>query len=109
SELVEGISDLQVSEDEASEPTSFSEPFNVSEPMEFSAPTSSESTNAEETLEADLDSNSEEDIPPKKTFKYKSSHPEELFIGNKDSPRKTRSNFRNEESLVGLISMVEPT
>ncbi|CAJ2641766.1 unnamed protein product [Trifolium pratense] len=52
---------------------------------------------------------SEDDEPPRNTFKYKSSHPEELILGNKDSPRKTRSQLRNEESLVGLISMMEPS
>ncbi|MCI15414.1 putative reverse transcriptase (RNA-dependent DNA polymerase), partial [Trifolium medium] len=46
---------------------------------------------------------------PRNTFKYKSSHPEELIIGNKESPRKTRSSFKNEDSLIGLISMIEPT
>ncbi|MCI90610.1 putative reverse transcriptase (RNA-dependent DNA polymerase), partial [Trifolium medium] len=46
---------------------------------------------------------------PKKTFKYKSSHPEELIIGNKNGPRRTRSSFKDEDSLFGLISMIEPT
>ncbi|MCI96416.1 hypothetical protein A2U01_0117716, partial [Trifolium medium] len=41
SELVEGISNLEVSDDEASEPTRFSKP------LEISAPTTSEDTNAE--------------------------------------------------------------
>ena len=45
----------------------------------------------------------------KNSFKYKSSHPEELILGNKDSPRKTRSSFRNEDSLLGLISVIEPS
>jgi len=45
----------------------------------------------------------------KNTFKYKSSHPEDQIIGNKESPRKTRSHFRQEESLIGLLSVVEPT
>ncbi|PNY05239.1 retrotransposon-related protein [Trifolium pratense] len=103
SELVEGISNLQVSDDEASEHTRFSEP------LEVSAPTTSENKNADTTSEDEMDKDSEENIPPKNTFNYKSSHPEELILGNKDSPRKTRSDFRNEESLVGLISMVEPT
>ena len=29
----------------------------------------------------------------KNTFKYKSSHPKDQIIGNKDSPRRTRSYF----------------
>jgi hypothetical protein len=51
---------------------------------------------------------SEEHDEPKRTFKYKSSHPEELIIANKDSPRKTKAAFNQNESLVGLISMIEP-
>jgi len=44
----------------------------------------------------------------KNTFKYKSSHPEDQIVGNKDSPRRTRSYFRQEESMIGLLSMIEP-
>jgi hypothetical protein len=36
----------------------------------------------------------------KNTFKYKSSHLEDLIIGNKESPRITRSYFRQEESMI---------
>jgi len=43
----------------------------------------------------------------KNTFKYKSSHPEDQIIGNKDSPRRTRSYFRQEESMIGLLSVIE--
>jgi len=42
------------------------------------------------------------------TFKYKSSHPENQIIGNKDTPRRTRSYFRHEESMIGLLSVIEP-
>ena len=42
-------------------------------------------------------------------FKYKSSHSEDQIIGNKDSPRRTRSHFRPEESALRLLSMIEPT
>jgi len=42
------------------------------------------------------------------TFKYKSSHPEDQIIGNKDSPRRTRSYFRQEESMIELLSVIEP-
>ena len=45
----------------------------------------------------------------KNTFKYKSSRPEELMIGNKEIPRRTRSYLRQEESLMGLLSVIEPT
>jgi hypothetical protein len=37
---------------------------------------------------------------PKRTFKYKSSHPEDLILGNKESPRKTRSSFQQNDSLL---------
>jgi len=43
------------------------------------------------------------------TFKYKSSHPEDLIIGNKESPRRTRSYFRQEESMIGMLLVTEPT
>jgi len=46
---------------------------------------------------------------PKNTFKYKSSHPEDQIIGNKESPRRTRSYFRQEWSMIGLLSVIEPT
>jgi len=44
----------------------------------------------------------------KNTFKYKSSYPEDQIIGNKESPRRTRSYFRQEESMIGLLSVIEP-
>jgi hypothetical protein len=34
--------------------------------------------------------------PPKRSFKYKYSHPDELIIGNKENLRKTRYAFRQE-------------
>jgi len=45
----------------------------------------------------------------KNTFKYKSSHPEDQIIGNKESPTRTRSYFRQEESMIGVLSVIEPT
>ena len=33
------------------------------------------------------------------TFKYKCSHLEDLIVGNKESPKRTRSYFRQEESM----------
>jgi len=45
----------------------------------------------------------------KNTFKYKSSHSEDQIIGNKESPKRTRSYFRQEESMMGLLSVIEPT
>jgi hypothetical protein len=107
SELVENFSDLQLSDDEESEPEGTSEP---------SQPTSEETNSTPETLDSKDHSASEiiRSSPSrveqsKHSFKYKPSHPEELILGNKDSPRKTRSSFRNEDSLIGLISLVEPS
>ncbi|CAJ2642247.1 unnamed protein product [Trifolium pratense] len=78
------------------------------EPLNMTVPTDSEHQRNEAATEPAVDE-SEDDEPPRNTFKYKSSHPEELILGNRDSPRKTRSQLRNEESLVGLISMMEPS
>jgi hypothetical protein len=43
---------------------------------------------------------SQEANQSKNAFKYKSSHPEDQIIGNKESPRRTRSYFRQEESMI---------
>jgi len=51
---------------------------------------------------------SQQVIQSRNSFKYKSSHPEDQIIGNKESPRKTRSHFRPKESALGLMSMIEP-
>jgi len=45
----------------------------------------------------------------KNTFKYKSSHPKDQIIGNKESSRRIISYFRQEESMIGLLSVIEPT
>jgi len=52
---------------------------------------------------------SQQVIQSRNSFKYKSSHPEDQIIGNKESPRRTRSHFRPEESTLGLLSGIEPT
>jgi len=60
----------------------------------------------------DIFSREREDAPdaPFVSFcKYKSSHPEDLIIGNKNDLRNTRSTFRNESSMMGLLLMIEPT
>jgi len=88
-ELVECFADIQVFE-ESSEPNQTLE--------------SDESLKAEPTPEA----HDEEATQSKNTFKYKSSHPEDLIIGNKESPRRTRSHFIQEESMLGLLSVIEP-
>jgi len=45
----------------------------------------------------------------KNTFKYKSSYSEDQIIGNKESPRRTRSYFRKEDFMIGLLSVIELT
>ncbi|PNX63711.1 hypothetical protein L195_g061766, partial [Trifolium pratense] len=99
SEPVEGLSKFQVSEDQCSDIPNYSEhPFSE-EPLNMIIPTDSEHQRTEAAAEPAVDE-SDDDESPRNTFKYKSSHPEELILGNKDSPIKTRSQLRNEESLV---------
>jgi len=52
---------------------------------------------------------SQQVIQSRNSFKYKSSHHKDQIIGNKESPRRTRSHFRPEEFALGLLSMIEPT
>ena len=52
---------------------------------------------------------SQQVIQSMNSFKYKASHVEDQIIGNKESPRRTRSHFRQEESALGLLSVIEPT
>jgi len=63
------------------------------------------------TIEASEEdqNDSQQVIQSRNSFKYKSSHLEDQIIGNKESPRRTRSHFRPEESALGLLSMIEPT
>jgi len=97
----ESFVDIQVLEDT-------SEPDQTSE--------SEDSPKADPTLEAQKEvasdvaqDSSQQANQSKNTFKYKSSHPEDQIIGNKESPTRTRSHFRQEESMIGLLSMIEPT
>jgi len=76
---------------------------------------SKDSPEAEPTSEAqnevasdEAQDGSQQTNQSKNTFKYKSSHIEDQIIGNKDSPRRTRSYFRQEESMIGLLSVIEP-
>jgi len=98
-ELVESFADIQVSE-EPSEPDQ--------------TPESDDSPKVEPTLDTqnekaydEAQDGSHQATQPKNTNKYKSSHPEELIIGNKESPRRTRSYFRQEQSMLGLLSVIE--
>ncbi|WJX12733.1 hypothetical protein P8452_03195 [Trifolium repens] len=101
SEPVKDLSGSDESEDEASEYDNNIESVEDSEAQE-DAP--SDAAQEHQTI----DDNSEESNIPRNTLKYKSSHHEELILGNKNNPRKTRSNFRVDESLFGLVSLIEP-
>ncbi|KAK2435293.1 putative mitochondrial protein [Trifolium repens] len=101
SEPVKDLSGSDESEDEAPEYDNYIEPVEDSEAQEA---TPFDVAQEHQTNE----NNSEATEIPRNTFKYKSSHPEELILGNKNCPRKTRSNFRDEESLFGLVSLIEP-
>jgi len=88
-------------------------PEDTSEPDQTSE--SEDSPEAEPTPKAqdEVASDEAQDGPQKanqskNTFKYKSSHPDDQIIGNKESPRRTRSYFRQEESMTGLLSVIEP-
>ena len=61
----------------------------------------------EASEEAHVDS--QQVIQSRNSFKYKSSHPEDQIIDNKESLKRTRSHSRPEESALGLLSMIEPT
>jgi hypothetical protein len=62
----------------------------------------------DDTSEEDTQPSADVDEAPRRKFKYRSSHPEDLILGNKESPRKTRSDYQQLDSLLGLISMIEP-
>ncbi|KAK2435811.1 putative mitochondrial protein [Trifolium repens] len=95
-----------------------SEPEKASEAVEASEAVLEENAEEASQLEAsqEHDDTSEEDTQPsadvdeapRRKFKYRSSHPEDLILGNKESPRKTRSDYQQLDSLLGLISMIEP-
>jgi len=89
-------------------------PEDTSEPDQ--TPESGESSKAEPTPKAqdevvsdEAQDGSQQDNQSKNTFKYKFSHPEDQIIGNKESPRRTRPYFRQEESMIRLLSVIEPT
>lgn len=45
----------------------------------------------------------------KKSFTYKDSCPEDLIIRNKYDPLRIRLTFRNDNCMLGFISLIEPT
>jgi len=99
-ELVESFANIHVSE-EPSEPdqTPDSNESLEAEPI-------SDTQNEEASNEAQ--DGSQQVTQSKNTFKYKSSHLEDLIIVNKDSPKRTRSSFRQEHPMLGLLSVIEP-
>jgi len=100
SEQDESFADIQVTEDTL-EPDQTVE----SEDSPKAEPTSEAQ---DEVASDDAQDGSQQANHSKNTFKYKSSHPEDQIIGNKDSHRRTRSYFRQEESTIGLLSVIEP-
>jgi len=103
----ESYADIQVTEDTL-EPnqTSDSEVSPEAEPTSEAEPT----LEAQEEVASDKAQNgSQQSNQSKSMFKHKSSHPKDQIIRNKDSRRRTRSYFRQEESMIGLLSMIEPT
>ena len=50
------------------------------------------------------------DQPQKRLPRSSLDHPEETILGRKEDPIRTRASFRNsEESLMGLVSLIEPS
>jgi len=104
-ELVKSFVEICVIKD-ASAPEQASKPIGAFDSLEAGA--TFEVHLDEEDFEESHDG-SEEATQSKRTFKYKSSHLEDIIIGNKDSPLKIRSTFIYEHSMLGLLSMIEPT
>jgi len=97
----ESVADMQVPED-TSEPDQTAEYEEIPE-VEIT-PEAQDEVASDKAQDGSRQANQSKD-----TFKYKSSHPEDQIIGNKESPRRTRSYFIQEESMVGLLSVIEPT
>jgi len=91
--------------EQATEDTS--EPDQTEE-SEYSPEVEPTSEAQDEVASDEAQDGSQQENQSKNTFKYKSSHPEDQIIGNKDNPRRTRSYFRQEESMIGLLSVIEP-
>jgi len=96
----ESFADIQVPEDT-------SEPDQITE-SEDSPETEPTLETQDEVASDDAQDGSQQSNQSKNTFKYKYSHPKDLIIGNKESPRRTKSYFRQEESMMGLLSVIEP-
>jgi len=97
----ESCADIQITED-TSEPDQISD----SEVSPEAEPTSKAQ---EEVASDEAQDGSQQARKSKNTFKHKSSHLEDQIIGNKDNPKRTRSYFRQEDSMIGLLSVIEPS
>jgi len=76
-------------------PESTSEPYQTSESEE--SPEAEPTPKAQDEVAFDeAQDGFQQANQSKNTFKYKSSYPEDQIIGNKESPRRTRSYFRQE-------------
>jgi len=96
----ESVADIQMPED-TSEPDQTAEYEEI--PEAEITPEAQDEVASDEAQDGSQQANQS-----KNTFKYKSSHPEDQIIGNKESPTRTRSYFRQEESMIGLLSVIEP-
>ncbi|KAK2450481.1 putative mitochondrial protein [Trifolium repens] len=86
----------------------YQNPEKASETIEASEAQMEEASDEAASEEHDDVSEDETNEAPKTKFNYRSSHPEDLILGNKESPSKTRSAYQQSDSLLGLISMIEP-
>ena len=96
----ESFAEIQVHEDTP-------EPDQIAE-SEDSPETEPTSEAQDEVASDEAQDGSQQANQSKNTFKYKSSYLEDQIIGNKESPRRTRSYFRQKESMIGLLSVIEP-
>jgi len=95
----ESFEDIQATEDT-------SEPDQIEESKD--SPEAEPTSEAQDEVASDeAQDGSQQANHSKNIFKYKSSHLEDQIIGNKDSPRRTRSYFRQEECMIGLLSVIE--
>ena len=89
----------------------YSEPDQISEVNDTSeAVTAPETPEAEAAPDAPTAEASEEDhnasqhvIQSRNSFKYKSSHPEDQIIGNKDSPRRFKITLQTRRVCFGIV------
>jgi len=95
SEQVESFADIEVTKDTP-------EPNQTDESKD--SPEAEPTSKAQDEVASDeAQDNSQQANQSKNTLKYNSSHPEDQIIRNKDSPRRTRSYFRQLESMIGLL------